>query len=383
MREAPPIRRTMSESSFLQSLASIHLEPRLRRSSMSHHTVGDKGSAQSNTNQKGAARPGQIPVMGANLSNVAPAVLENTAKDPKLQDEKERIAIQGILRSQDLGKDKDVALPSQRRVSFSHQIESKLDHRMSNFDFTLNSPPDNALDACSEDAQGVINPSIPPDSKGLTTSSVKSSFHCVPPQPPRASSCNDKTRDISSMFQTSQRISLPFQTTPATRPSRPMRRYSMLEMDQIHRQQNGCKASSPTGVSHSSLSLQRRRSDGVILEKIDRNTSKENCYIRKDYTLGNKARSASHMIIESCPQKALERASQLKNYDFAFVKRMDGSWTYAILAYRSYDKDESDSSEEECMLFVMNEEGSTKMIKKRHWAEFVRCVVNEEGIGSV
>lgn len=63
----------------------------------------------------------------------------------------------------------------------------------------------------------------------------------------------------------------------------------------------------------------------------------------------------------------------MKNYEFAFIKRTDGSWTYAILAYRSTSQDE-----EEFMTFVMNEEGSTKIIRMRHWAEYVRCVAEEE-----
>jgi hypothetical protein len=79
------------------------------------------------------------------------------------------------------------------------------------------------------------------------------------------------------------------------------------------------------------------------------------CASRCDYRLGEPARSSSHMV---------SKVSTLKNYDFAFIKRTDGLWTYAILAYRT----------EESMMFVMNETGSTKIIKKRQWAEYVRCV---------
>eukprot|EP00956_Cyclotella_meneghiniana_P020084 scaffold34983_cov69-Cyclotella_meneghiniana.AAC.7 len=45
------------------------------------------------------------------------------------------------------------------------------------------------------------------------------------------------------------------------------------------------------------------------------------CSRRDDYTLGEKARSFSHMMDAIHPQSVY----QLKNYDFAFVKRSSGS----------------------------------------------------------
>jgi hypothetical protein len=91
--------------------------------------------------------------------------------------------------------------------------------------------------------------------------------------------------------------------------------------------------------------------------------------VRRDYSLGDKARCTSHMIIQDDPQEAFNQVSRLKQYAFAFVKRTDGLWTYAILAHRFVD-DEG----EECMLFVMHQTGSTKRIKKNQWAGFV-CLV--------
>ena len=96
--------------------------------------------------------------------------------------------------------------------------------------------------------------------------------------------------------------------------------------------------------------------------------------LRKDYSLGKSARSHAHMIIESDCDAAFESASSLNNHDFAFVKRSDGEWTYAILAYRSFEKVKNEDGQEECMTFVMSYSGSTKMIKKRHWGEFIRLV---------
>ena len=34
---------------------------------------------------------------------------------------------------------------------------------------------------------------------------------------------------------------------------------------------------------------------------------------------------------------------------------------------------------EECMLFVINEDGSTKIVRKRHWGKFVRRHLAAEG----
>ena len=73
----------------------------------------------------------------------------------------------------------------------------------------------------------------------------------------------------------------------------------------------------------------------------------------------------------------LTRSAQMipkpHSYNFAFIKRTDGSWTYALLAHRYFDADE-----EECMMFVLQEDGTKKTIKKRQWASFVRAVANEK-----
>jgi hypothetical protein len=94
--------------------------------------------------------------------------------------------------------------------------------------------------------------------------------------------------------------------------------------------------------------------------------------VRSDYSLGDVARCASHMIIPDDPQEAFGQVSQLKQYVFAFVKRTDGLWTYAILAH-SFVDDEG----EECMMFVMNQRGSTKTITKKKWVSFVRLVADK------
>ena len=90
---------------------------------------------------------------------------------------------------------------------------------------------------------------------------------------------------------------------------------------------------------------------------------------RKDYMLGDAAKSSRHMIIESSIQDASNEVTSLKSFDFAFVRRRDGTWTYAILACRSL----------EWMMFVLNDRGTTKTIQKRHWKSFIRCVAVADG----
>jgi hypothetical protein len=115
----------------------------------------------------------------------------------------------------------------------------------------------------------------------------------------------------------------------------------------------------------------RRKTDGD-LHPPQRNKIPVYSGMRSDYSLGDVARR-SHMIIPDDTQAAFNQVSRLKLHNFAFIKRTDGSWTYALLAHRYFDADE-----EECMMFVLQEDGSKKTIKKRQWASFVRAVANEK-----
>ena len=102
---------------------------------------------------------------------------------------------------------------------------------------------------------------------------------------------------------------------------------------------------------------------------------------RRDYSLGETARFASHIINE---QTNIRAVNSLRKHDFAFVKRRDGSYSYAILACRSFEpiKGAKNDHTEECMTFVMNDTGSTKMIRQRHWSEFV-CLISMEGLDPI
>eukprot|EP00569_Conticribra_weissflogii_P008164 CAMPEP_0171339254 /NCGR_PEP_ID=MMETSP0878-20121228/7843_1 /TAXON_ID=67004 /ORGANISM="Thalassiosira weissflogii, Strain CCMP1336" /LENGTH=299 /DNA_ID=CAMNT_0011841151 /DNA_START=89 /DNA_END=988 /DNA_ORIENTATION=- len=96
---------------------------------------------------------------------------------------------------------------------------------------------------------------------------------------------------------------------------------------------------------------------------------------RSDYTLGMFARSLNDMIVVSDEDAALESASSLKNFDFAFIKRGDGHWSYSILAYRSH---ETSNKAKDYMVFILDKSGATKTIKRSKWGSYVRLVAKEE-----
>ena len=89
---------------------------------------------------------------------------------------------------------------------------------------------------------------------------------------------------------------------------------------------------------------------------------------RRDYKLGETLRSPSHMIASAQPTSEENmNMDSLQKHDFAFIKRSDGSYTYAILACIDEDG--------ERMTFVLNTYGSTKVVRKRHWEKLV-CLVS-------
>ncbi|KAL7520866.1 hypothetical protein ACHAWX_005563 [Stephanocyclus meneghinianus] len=122
---------------------------------------------------------------------------------------------------------------------------------------------------------------------------------------------------------------------------------------------------------------------------------------KQRYSLGDVARTPKHMIIHRSNTEAIHSASLLKQYEQAFLKRSNGLWTLAILADRSLQPTQRDSSHwyseweidsatmdlEESMLFVINEHGATKTVGRKLWGKFVRRMniheiehaVNENG----
>ena len=139
----------------------------------------------------------------------------------------------------------------------------------------------------------------------------------------------------------------------------------MLEMEEL----GGRGAPSPPPIPN------RRRSDGGRGTFVSpHQETKELPYVpsnQVNYVLGDSLRCSSHIINDACPQAALERVSRLNHRDFAFVKRSNGSWSYAMLASHFVGM-----YNEEHMMFVLNELGSTKILKMSQWASCVLCVNN-------
>jgi len=125
---------------------------------------------------------------------------------------------------------------------------------------------------------------------------------------------------------------------------------------------------------------------------------------RPDYKLGQVARSPSHLLLPPSPTNNnnnnksklnyINQIATLLKHDFAFVKRSNGLYSYAILAYRTNPSSSKGGKsthnggnvnnnsndyyngeyKEEGMAFVMDDVGSTKMIRKKHWFEYIRLV---------
>ena len=193
-----------------------------------------------------------------------------------------------------------------------------------------------------------------------------------PPPPPRNCSINSNSvpsamirqgnTDLSKVLQPNQVAKLPFCAESDGR-----RRHSMLELEEI----------GDTDVQHTARCpppplFDRRRSDGDGRIFVSAHQEfKERSHIGNllGYVLGDSPRCHSHMIVETCPKSAIERVSRLNRHDFAFVKRSNGSWSYAILADRHVA-----INNEEHMMFVLNGMGYTKIVERSQWGKCVSCV---------
>jgi len=216
----------------------------------------------------------------------------------------------------------------------------------------------------------------------------ESNINCDQATHPKAvSSLGNQIKTLQSLIKSIQQsdMHIPTSSDTSSAPGYLERRHGMLDQGQTgqHHQHNRHKASPPY-QRVPCPSPPRRRSGG------DMGMSQQQCSVENNhpstqakeecppvkYVLGDMVRSSSDMIVASCPQDAAKNVSNLKNRDFAFVKRTDGSWTFAILACRIFLESRSKQADscEECMLFVISEGGCTKIIRKPHWAEFIRIV---------
>ena len=75
------------------------------------------------------------------------------------------------------------------------------------------------------------------------------------------------------------------------------------------------------------------------------------------------------MIVEPDPGRAAEAVESLMILDCAFMKCSHGSFSHARLAY--YTK----QSSEDCITFLLNGSGRTKLSRKSQWSKSVRLVL--------
>jgi hypothetical protein len=85
-----------------------------------------------------------------------------------------------------------------------------------------------------------------------------------------------------------------------------------------------------------------------------------------NYEIGDKG-SDEDMIITPKRETAAAVA-QIRVNDAAFVRRSDGSWTYAIV------KDQVDDGRNRSIRFKVNTRGSTKSFPPSQWGTYIRCV---------
>ena len=117
----------------------------------------------------------------------------------------------------------------------------------------------------------------------------------------------------------------------------------------------GTVKTSPTDMIIDTL----ERGEGTQLELVPE---------REDYQIGELLRHPSHMtndLPESC---VLQFVNELETNDCCFVKRSAGDFfSYAQLDYRTAEE----------LIFQMCREGSTKSIKRKHWAKSLRFPTTE------
>mmetsp|Transcript_25774 Transcript_25774/g.44001 ORF Transcript_25774/g.44001 Transcript_25774/m.44001 type:complete len:365 (+) Transcript_25774:120-1214(+) len=115
-------------------------------------------------------------------------------------------------------------------------------------------------------------------------------------------------------------------------------------------------------------------SHGSILMSERYKSAEHHNGFRRDYKIGDSIRSPSHMIDEPTLEQILQGVNALSKHDFAFIKRSDGSYSYAILAYSSMERVKGTLSMEDSMTFVINSAGATKTVRRRYWSHYVRRV---------
>jgi hypothetical protein len=88
------------------------------------------------------------------------------------------------------------------------------------------------------------------------------------------------------------------------------------------------------------------------------------------YSIGNKGREED-MIIDTKKTTTAAAVGKLRANEAAFIRRSDGSWTYAIVKDRSFD---GGSSSSPLIRFQVNVRGCTKDFPESQWGTHVHCI---------
>jgi hypothetical protein len=99
------------------------------------------------------------------------------------------------------------------------------------------------------------------------------------------------------------------------------------------------------------------------------------------YSLGDVPKCSQHMIIPTTSEEGIKYASMLQPLDFAFILCNDGKWTFSIVCEilfkdeRKVDHPPKGKRHHQPRLrFVLDREGSTKMISKKNWGHKIRLI---------
>lgn len=151
--------------------------------------------------------------------------------------------------------------------------------------------------------------------------------------------------------------------TSRTNPIRPNDNVTLIDKDE----------SADTSIWHNGASVQFWKPIVVKTKQPqscsnDSATSEHSTYIPR-LDLGGAGTAQDMIIMESsCDSIALRMINSLQIHDFVFILRSDGRWTYAIIADKQNDS----------IRFVVDADGCTKTLSKKHWSNSIRLVNPDE-----
>lgn len=129
--------------------------------------------------------------------------------------------------------------------------------------------------------------------------------------------------------------------------------------------ENGMPVANDGSVSQSSDQDEEKISHARQEQHVDEESASHDI---PAYKLGDEGRRKD-MIKDKDKDAAIERISQLKKGDAAFIRRTDGAWTFSRLKKISKD----------VAHFVVNPAGSTKSYKAKYWHSHIRvCKIPRE-----